>query len=60
MYKRQSDTHCDRRTLGTITDNINKDLHTLKLQKQQDALQMIVATGTVNILNNHFRRDDFQ
>lgn len=46
--------------LGTVRDNTNKDLHTLKLQKQQDALQMIVATGTVNILNNHFRRDDFQ
>ena len=48
------------RALGTVRDNTNKDLHTLTLQKQQDTLQMIVATGTVNILNNHFRRDDFQ
>ena len=45
--------------LGTIIDSANKDLYHLKLQKQHDALQMIVATESVNIINNHLRREDF-
>ena len=42
-----------------ITEDTNKDLYTLQMQKHRDALQMIVATGSVTILNNHFRGDDF-
>ena len=45
--------------LGTINESTNQDLRSLKLQQQRDALQMIVTTGTVNILNNHFKRHDF-
>lgn len=45
--------------LGTITEESNQDLKRLKLTKQRDALQMTVSTGSVNILNNHFRRQDF-
>ena len=44
--------------LGNFTDSTNKDLYHLKLQKQHDVLQMIVATGFVNIINNHLRRED--
>lgn len=45
--------------LGTITETTNKDLQKLQLQEQGDALQMTIATGTVNILNNHLGRNDF-
>ena len=45
--------------LGTITEECNQDLKRLKLTKHRDALQMTVATGSVNVLNNHFRRHDF-
>ena len=45
--------------LGTIIDSTNKDLHHVKLQKQRDALQMIVVTGSVSIIKNHLRREDF-
>lgn len=34
-------------------------LKKLKLQTQKDALQMTVATGSINILNAHFKRHDF-
>ena len=43
----------------TITETTNKDLQKLQLQEQGDALQMTIATGTVNILNNHLGRNDF-
>ena len=45
--------------LGTITEHTKKDLHKLRLHKQRGVLQMIVATSSVNILNNHLRRNDF-
>ena len=47
------------RALGTMTRNTLDDLKKLKLQQQRDALQMTIATGGMNILNNHFRRNDF-
>lgn len=46
-------------SLATIDENTNKSLRQLKLSNHRDALQMTVAQGTVNILNNHFRRQDF-
>lgn len=39
--------------LGTITETTNKELQKLQLHEQRDALQMTIATGTMNILNNH-------
>ena len=42
------------RVIGKITQATNKDFEKLKLQQQRDALQMTKATGTVNILDNHF------
>ena len=45
--------------LGTMTETTIKDLKKLNLQHQKDALQMTLSTGSVNILNNHFRRSDF-
>ena len=45
--------------MGTITDTTNKQLKQLKLTKQKEALQITVIKGSVNILNHHFRRDDF-
>ena len=39
--------------LATIRST-NRDFHQLKLHQNHDALQMIVSTGLVNILNNHF------
>ena len=46
--------------LGTITESTRQDLKKLNLQNQMDALQMTVATGSITILNNHFRRNDFR
>ena len=46
--------------LGTITESTRQDLKKLNLQNQMDALQMTVATGSIMILNNHFRRNDFR
>ena len=46
--------------LGTITTHTNQDLKKLKLSSIKDALQMTVATGSINILNSHFRRNDFE
>lgn len=40
--------------LGTIIKSTNRDFHQLKLHQHHHALQMIVSTGLVNILNNHF------
>ena len=45
--------------LGTMTKNTIADLKRLNLTKRKDALQMTVATGSVNIINNHLRRHDF-
>ena len=45
--------------LETMTESTLKDLKKLKLQHQMDALQMTIATGSINILNNHFRRSGF-
>ena len=45
--------------MGTITDTMNKQLKQLKLTKQKEALQITVIKGSVNILNHHFRHDDF-
>ena len=45
--------------LGTMTKNTIADLKSLNLTKQKDALQMTTATGSVNIINNHLRRHDF-
>ena len=45
--------------LGTMTKNTIADLKRLNLTKQKDALQMTTATGSVNIINNHLRRHDF-
>ena len=45
--------------LGTISDETLDDLNKLKLQTQRDALQMTVATGSANILNAHFKLEDF-
>ena len=46
--------------LGTITAATNQDLKTLRLSSIKDALQMTISTGSVNILNSHFRRNDFE
>lgn len=46
-------------SLGTMTEDSNRYLRQLKLSTQRDALQVSVAQGTVNILNHHFRRQDF-
>ena len=44
--------------LGTIIKNTNKDFHKLGLHQHLHALQMIIATGLVNKLNQ-LRRADF-
>ena len=46
-------------SLGTMTEDCNRYHRQLKLSTQRDALQVSVAQGTVNILNHHFRRQDF-
>ena len=46
-------------TLGTMNDETLDGFKKLKLQTQRNALQMTVATGSVNILNAHFKREDF-
>ena len=46
--------------LGTITSWTNAELRKSKLSKHREALQMTVIKGSVNILNHHLRRDDFQ
>ena len=46
--------------LGTTTAANNQDLKTLKLSSIEDALQMTISTDSVNILNSHFRRNDFE
>ena len=46
-------------TNGTMTKQTLADLKHLKLTKQKDALQMTIATGSINIINNHLRRQDF-
>ena len=46
--------------LDTITTHTNQDLKKLKLSSIKDALQMTVATGSINILNSHFRRNDLE
>ena len=46
--------------LGKLTAATNQDLKTLKLSSIKDALQMTISTGSVNILNSHFRRNDFE
>ena len=45
--------------LGTMTKQTLADLKHLKLTKQKDALQMTIARGSINIINNHLRRQDF-
>ena len=45
--------------LGTIDNRTNVNLKKLRFQNRRDALQMVVSIGSVNILNNHFRRSDF-
>ena len=35
------------------------DLKRLNVTKWQDALQMTITTGSVNIINNHLQRHDF-
>ena len=45
--------------LGTMMRNMIENLKKLKLQQQRDALQMTIAMGSMNILNSHFRRNDF-
>lgn len=45
--------------LQTFNNNTNDDLKKLKIQNQKDALQKVISTRSVNILNNHFRRNDF-
>ena len=46
-------------SLGTITRDSKQILKQLKLRDQMDAIQMTTITGSINILNNHFRRNDF-
>ena len=46
--------------LRTITAATNQDLKMLKLSAIKDALQMTISTRSVNILNSHFRRNDFE
>ena len=45
--------------LGTMTIQTLADLKHLKLTKQKDAFQTTIATGSINIINNHLRRQDF-
>ena len=45
-------------SLGTMTKQTLVDLKHLKLTKQKDTVQMTIATGSVNIINN-LRRQDF-
>ena len=47
-------------SLGTIDSNTNESLKKLKLIKHKTALQMSVMKGSVNIIHNHLRRDDFE
>ena len=47
-------------SLGTITNSTYKNLKKLKLSKYREALQMMVKKGCINILNDHFRHDDFE
>ena len=41
--------------LGTMTKQTLADLKHLKLTKQKDALQMTIATGSINIISNHLQ-----
>ena len=45
--------------LCNINNNANEHMRKMKIQDQKDALLMIISTGSVNILNNHFRVNDF-
>ena len=47
-------------SMGTIPKKTNENLKKMKLTRQREALQMTVMKGSVNILNSHFRRDDFK
>ena len=44
-------------SMDTIPDRTNKEV---KTDKKQEALQMAIMKGSVNILNSHFRRDDLR
>ena len=46
--------------LGTITSWTNAELRKSKLSKHKEALQMTIIKSSVNILNHHLRRHDFQ
>ena len=46
--------------MGTIPERTNERLKKLKLMKQHEALQMTIMKGSINTLNNCFRRDDFK
>ena len=46
-------------SLGTITKECKQALKRLNIRGQLDALQMTTSTGSINVLNNHFRRNDF-
>ena len=46
--------------LSTMNNEAINDLKKLKLlQTQRDALQMTVATDSVNIINAYLKREDF-
>ena len=45
--------------LGTMNQDTLNELKKLKLHMQNDPLQTAVATGSINILNARFKRDDF-
>ena len=45
--------------LSTMNNEAINDLKKLKLQTQRDALQMTVATDSVNIINAYLKSEDF-
>ena len=46
-------------TIGTMNQETVNDLNKLKLETQKDPLQMTVVKGSIDILNAHFKRHDF-
>ena len=46
--------------MGTIPERTYNQLKKLKLMEQREELHMMITKGSANILNSHFRRDDFR
>ena len=46
--------------MGTIPERTYNQLKKLELMEQREELHMMITKASANILNSHFRRDDFR